>query len=89
MVLTSRTFAQASVIDVSDRLVPDSGDAGVVEEEVNGLPVEFRGRCLDTRGVSDIHGQDTQFVAARFSQLAQLGSGIWITTSRVNLPAIG
>ena len=66
-----------------------SHNAGIIEEEVNGFPVEFRGRRLDTRELSDIQGQDPQFVAALVSQSAQLGSGIWITTSRVNLPAVG
>jgi len=53
------------------------------------LTIEFRGRRLDTRQVGDIQGYDPRFVVARVSQSAQFGSGIWITTTRVNLPAIG
>jgi hypothetical protein len=51
-------------------LTPNSADARVVEEKVNGLPVEFRGRRLDARRISDIQRQDPEFVVARISQSA-------------------
>ena len=35
------------------------------------------------------NANDPQFVVARISQSAQLGSGTWITTRRVNLPTLG
>ena len=71
-----------------DGLAPNPADASVVKEEVNGLPVEFRGRRLDARGVGDIQRHDSEFVVARFSQMLQLGSRTWMTTSRVDLPTI-
>jgi hypothetical protein len=89
MVLTSSTFAQVFVVEVSDGLASGSAHAGIVEEEVNGLPVEFCGYRLDTRRISHIQGQDLQFAIARVYQSLQLGSGIWVTTCRVNIPAVG
>jgi hypothetical protein len=62
------------IVDVSDSLTPGSADPGIVKQEVNGFPVEFRGRCLDTCGISDIQGQDLQLVAVRISQSMQLGA---------------
>jgi hypothetical protein len=55
-----------------DGLALRSHDASVVEEEVNGLPVESCSGRLDTRGVSDIQRHDPQFVVALVSQSAQL-----------------
>ncbi len=83
-------FHPSIVINVSNGLTPSPHDASVVEEDVDGLPVKFRRCSLDTEGVSDIQGQDPQVVVvACVSQSMQLGSGTWITTSSVNLPAIG
>jgi hypothetical protein len=39
--------------------------------------------------LGNMENQDLQFVIAVVCQSAQLRSGIWITASRVNLPAIG
>jgi hypothetical protein len=77
------------VIDVPDGLASRSTDASIVEEEVNSLPVELSGSRLNTHGLSDIQGQDLQFVIARTRQSAQLRSRLWLTRCRVNLPAIG
>ena len=60
------------VIYVSDGLTPRPPDAGIVEQEVNGLPVESCSGRLDTREVSDIQPNDSDFVVARISQSAQL-----------------
>jgi len=56
------------VIDVPDGLASRSADASIVEEKVNGLPVELCGSRLNTHRVSDIQGQDLQFVIARARQ---------------------
>jgi hypothetical protein len=42
------------IIDVSDGLTLRSYDAGVIEKEVNGLPIQFRGSGLDACGISDM-----------------------------------
>ena len=70
MVLASQDLGPGLVIDVSDSLAPRSDDAGVVEEDVNGLPVEFCGRRPDARGLRDIHSQDPQFLVAVLRQSA-------------------
>ena len=41
------------VIDVSNRLSPSSADGGIVDDKINGLPLQFVGSRLDTGQVSD------------------------------------
>ena len=63
------------IISIGDVLKHRLGEleiAGIIEQEVDGLPVELRSRRLDARGVGDIQRNNLEFVVARVSQSAQL-----------------
>src|SRR5262249_18804303 len=76
------------VIDISDGLTARAADAGIVEEEVNWFALEFDSRRPDACKITHIHGLHPKLAAAPIRHSANLGSGAWIATSRVNLPAI-
>jgi len=69
-------------------LAPRADNAGVVEQEVNGLSVEFSCSCVDAVRVSDIHSEYPQFVVGLLGKSVQFGSSCWVTTSCVDPPSI-
>jgi hypothetical protein len=56
------------VIYISNSLAPSSADPGIVEEDVNGSPVEFRDRRFDTRWLRDIQSENLQAMPPDVSQ---------------------
>ena len=59
-------------------LAPRADNAGVVEQEVNGLSVEFSCSRVDAVRVSDIHSQYPQFVVGLLGKSVQFGSRCWV-----------
>jgi hypothetical protein len=69
-------FRPGVVINITDGLTTSPANAGIVEEQVNLLPLKFCGGRLDASEVSDLQGHNAQFLAIRVSC-------VWTTTLNV------
>jgi hypothetical protein len=76
------------VVNVSNDLASRADNASVIEQEVDGLSIEFSCRRVDAVRISDIHSQYPQFVVGLLGKSVQSGSSCWITTSCVDPPSI-